>query len=258
MNESDVVAQIRPRHQPDAPARVPELKTRREGTMIEKATVIDLLKRRKKAELLEFLSAAFDAMEPKQRRAVFFDLVRESRPARVDGAALLGEVQTFHRDSLAGKYYAPYMINSKNFTHIPEETDEWCDRIADLLKQTSRLAGQGDHAWAVKCFDLLFEVLEKMEYGDEIVFADEMGSWMIPIEDKEWIAAYLTSLAATCDPNDFAAKALPLVRRDSGQSFHAGAHKLALKVANKAQKARLKAEIERQKVRTSPDWRPSR
>jgi hypothetical protein len=221
--------------------------------MIDKATVIELLKRRKKAELLEFLSAAFDEMEGKQRRAVFFDLVRASRPARVDGPSLLKEVQAFHRDSLAGKYYAPFMINSKNYTHIPEETDEWCDRIADLLKQTSKLAGQGDHAWAVKCFDLLFEVLGKMEYGEEIVFADEMGSWMIPIDDKEWIAAYLTSLAATCDPDDFAAKALPLLRRDSGQSFHAGAYKSALKVANKEQIARLNVEIERRKVRTARD-----
>jgi hypothetical protein len=221
--------------------------------MIDKATVINLLKRRKKAELLEILSAAFDAMEGKQRRAVFFDLVRESRPARVDGAALLGEVQVFHRDSLAGTYYAPFMINSKNFTHIPDETREWCDRIADLLKQTSKLAGQGDHAQAVKCFELLFEVLQKMEYGEEIVFADEMGSWMIPIDDKEWIAAYLTSLAATCDPDGFAAKALPLVRRDSGQSFRAGAYKSALKVANQEQQARLKAEITRQKVRTDRD-----
>ena len=54
--------------------------------MIDKATVFHLLGRRKKAELLEFLSAAFDEMEEKQRRAVFADLVRESRPAKVDGA----------------------------------------------------------------------------------------------------------------------------------------------------------------------------
>ena len=48
--------------------------------MIDKATVFQLLGRRKKADLLEFLSAAFDEMEEKQRRAVFADLVRESRP----------------------------------------------------------------------------------------------------------------------------------------------------------------------------------
>jgi hypothetical protein len=233
----------------------PEHWTRSERIMIDKATVFDLLKRRKKAELLELLSAAFDAMEPKQRRAVFTDLVRESRPVKLDGASLLKEVETFHRESLAGKYYAPFMINSKNFTHIPDETDEWCDRIADLLKQASQLTGQGDHLRAVKCFALLFEVIGKMEYGDEIVFADEMGSWMIPIEEKEWIAAYLMSLAATCDPDEFATKALPLIRRDSGQSFHAEAYKSALMAANKDQKARLKAETQRQKIRTGPSPR---
>ena len=72
--------------------------------MIDKTTVFQLLGRLKKAELLEFLSAAFNEMEEKQRRAVFAELVRESRPAKVDSGALLKEVQTFHRESLAGNY----------------------------------------------------------------------------------------------------------------------------------------------------------
>ena len=221
--------------------------------MIDKATVLQLLGRRKKAELIEFLSAAFNEMEEKQRRAVFADLVRESRPAKVDGGALLKDVQTFHRESLAGNYYAPFMMNSKNYCDIPEETDEWCDRIADLLQQATQLTGQGDHALAEKCFSLLFELIEKMESGEEIVFAHEMGSWMIPVNDNEWIRAYLTSLAATCDPERFAARATPLIRRDSYQSFSASAYKSALKAANKDQKTWLNAEIKRLNVRTSPD-----
>jgi hypothetical protein len=223
--------------------------------MIDKATVFQLLGRRKKAELLEFLSAAFNEMEEKQRRAVFADLVRESRPAKVDGGALLKEVQTFHRESLAGNYYAPFMMNSKNYRDIPEETDEWCDRIADLLRQTTQLTGQGDHSRAEKCFSLLFELIEKMESGEEIVFAHEMGSWMIPVNDKEWIKAYLTSLAATCNPEQFAVRATPLIRRDSYQSFSVAAYKSALEAANKDQKARLRSEIERLKIRTGPDSR---
>ena len=148
--------------------------------MIDKDQLFVILKRRKKAELLEILDRAFDEMPPKMQRAVFLELIQKSRPAKLDGRSLLEDVEEFHRDSLAGRYYEPFDINSKNFTHIPEGTDEWCDRIADLLKQTMQLTSQGDHAWAVKCFDLLFNLLEKMEYGEEIVFADEMGSWMIP------------------------------------------------------------------------------
>ena len=147
------------------------------------------------------------------------------------------------------------MINSKNYSDIPEETDEWCDRIADLLQQTIQLTGQGDHAQAEKCFSLLFELIEKMESGEEIVFAHEIGSWMIPVNDKEWIKAYLTSLAATCHPEQFAVRATPLIRRDSYQSFSATAYKSALEAANKDQKARLRSEIERLKIRTGPDSR---
>jgi hypothetical protein len=225
--------------------------------MIDKTTVFDLLKRRKKAELLEFLAQAFDVMEPQQRRAVFLDLIPKPRPTKVTGAALLEEVERFHHESLARKYYAPFAMNSKNYRHIPDKTREWCTRIADLLKQASKLTDQGDHAWAVKCFALLFEVIEKMEHGDEIVFAEEMGPWMIPIREKEWMAAYLTSLAAIEGPDEFATKVLPLIQRDSYQSFSAEAYQSALKAASLEQKVRLESEIQRQNIRTSPDPRRS-
>ncbi len=82
------------------------------------------------------------------------------------------------------------------------------------------------------------------------MFADEMGSWMIPIDDKVWIAAYMTSLAATAKPDEFAAKALPVVRRDSLNSFSGGAYESARREAHKEQLARLNSEIQAQKVRT--------
>jgi hypothetical protein len=44
------------------------------------------------------------------------------------------------------------------------------------------------------------EVLEAMESGDEIIFAEEAGCWMIPTDEKAWLRAYLTSLAATATP----------------------------------------------------------
>ena len=47
------------------------------------------------------------------------------------------------------------MINSKNFSHIPDKTDEWFDRLGDLLKDACKLTRQGDHAGAVACFDRL-------------------------------------------------------------------------------------------------------
>ena len=92
--------------------------------------------------------------------------------------------------------------------------------------------------------------LQKMEYGEETVFADKMGSWMIPIYKKNWILAYMTSLAATVEPGEFAAKAVPVVRHDSGHSFCGAAYTSARKAANKDRLAELDAEIRARKVRT--------
>jgi hypothetical protein len=78
---------------------------------------------------------------------------------------------------------------------------------------------------------------------------------MIPVEEKVWVADYLTSLAATSTPDEFATKASPLVRRDSFQSFAAHTYRSALKAASKDQAAHLKAEIQRQKIRTGPEKR---
>jgi hypothetical protein len=43
------------------------------------------------------------------------------------------------------------------------------------------------------------------------VFADEIGSWMIPDDEKQDIVAYLASLAAVVSPASFTATALPLL-----------------------------------------------
>ena len=88
-----------------------------------------------------------------------------------------------------------------------------------------------------------------MEAGEEIVFADEIGSWMIPGDEKRYIAAYLKSLATTATPEAFAAVVLPLLRRDSHQSFTGQVYQSAIRVATKEQRAYLEAEVERQRIK---------
>src|SRR5205814_2942862 len=127
-------------------------------------------------------------------------------------------------ESLAGRYYAPFAINSKNFTHVPEETEEWCDRCARLLEEAMLLTAQGDHADAVRCFAGLAALIEAVDCGEEIIFAEEAGSWMIGVDRAKWLKAYLTSLAATTSPADFTAAAVPLIERDSYHSFSGQAY----------------------------------
>ena len=203
-------------------------------------------------DLLRFLDAAYEAMSTAQREEVFGKAVRKAKPLHVAGPSLPEEAQKFRRDSLAGKYYAPFAINSKNFSHVPEETRAWFDRLGDLLTDSARLSQQGDHTHAVACFRILYELVETMCSGAEIVFADEYGTWMIPVDERKIIPAYLASLAATATPEEYTAAALPLIRRDSIESFTNKTYAAALRAADRAQKTHLKAEVERQRIPIRP------
>lgn len=200
--------------------------------------------------LLDLLEKAYDEMKIDQRNRVFGKYARSLPPEPVDGKALLRQIEGFQDRSLSGYYYAPFDINSKNFMHVPEETKEWFEEMGDYLKASCQLTAQGDHLHAVACFGILYELIEALDNGEEIVFADECGSWMIPVDEKVYIAAYMTSLAATMGPEEFTAAAIPLIQRDSWQSLSAQAYKSAISAADEEQRERLEAEVQRQDIRT--------
>ena len=203
--------------------------------------------------LSELLQIAYDQMDTNQRRAVFGNIAKKIPSTEVDGTELLDEIKDFYSDSLAGQYYAPFEINSKNYSHIPEETEEWFETLGDFLTNSAKLTKQGNHQLAIDCFTVLYELIEHMENGEEIIFADECGSWMIPADEKIFLKAFLTSLAALKNAKGFTEVALPLIRRDSFMSFANKVYAFATKVANKDQKAFLVEEVKRQNVRTKPN-----
>ena len=202
--------------------------------------------------LLKLLDDAYEELKPSQRRSVFGEFAKSLLPEVIEGEELLQEIQTFQQASFNSDYYAPFDINSKNFMHIPEETSEWYDLMGNFLESSSRLSNQGDHAIAVECFRPLYDLIGAMESGEEIIFADEIGSWMIPGDRKVYLKAYLTSLAATASPEGFTEQVLPLVRRDSYSSFVDKVYTTARKFANDEQKKHLRAEVKRQNIRTRP------
>jgi hypothetical protein len=209
---------------------------------MDRTQLFQFLSTQDSSVLLDLLSAAYDEMNRDQRQAVFGQRVRTLPPAPVDGKVLLNEIELFRRESLAEVYYAPFDINSKNWMDVPEETEEWFERIGDLLKASCQLTAQGDHLHAVACFGILYELIDAMESGEEIVFGDEIGSWMIPGNEKQYIVAYMTSLAATATPEEFTAAATPLIRRDSRHGFATQAHTSAIRAANEAQRAHLERD----------------
>jgi len=220
---------------------------------LDKTRLFNSLSTRDTSLLLDVLSVAYDEMTYDQRDAVFGPYAEALPPPPVDEETLLEEVKLFHSESLAGAYYAPFAINSRNYRHIPEETKEWFGRLGDLLTASRQLTLRGVHERAVACFEILFELIDALDQGDEIVFGDEIGSWMIPVDEQVYMAAYLTSLAATTTPEEFTATVLPLLRRDSWQNFVAQAYPAVIGVATQEQRTQLDAEIQRQGIRTERD-----
>lgn len=216
--------------------------------------LVNYLKKQTKLVLIELLQYAYNEMNTNQRRTVFGGIIKQIPKSNIDGKQLLKQIKNFQKDSLAGEYYAPFEINSKNYTYIPEETEEWFEKLNDFLVASTQLSEQNDHSLAAECFSLLYDLIEKMEDGKEIIFADEYGSWMIPGDEKIYLKAFLTSLASIKNPKEFANASIPLIKRDSYMSVTDKVYFTAISVANKEQKAFLKEEVERQKIQTKSNY----
>ncbi len=218
---------------------------------MNKERLFEHLREQKSEKLIKLLETAFDIMNTNQRHDVFGVITIEIPPADLNGEKLLSDIEQFKKRSLAGHYYAPFDINSKNFSHTPKETDEWFEEIGDYLEDSSKLTDQGDHELAVQCFKILHGLIDKMEDGDEIVFADEYGTWMITGDEKRFVKSFLTSLSAVSNAEYYVAGAIPLIKRDSYESFHNKVYSTALAVATGDQKKLLKTEVKKQGIRTS-------
>jgi hypothetical protein len=219
---------------------------------MDKTRLFDYLEKRNMDEVLGLLRSAYDKMNTKQRVSVFGQFYDAIPRTAVHGETLFKEIGKFYQESLAGEYYAPFEIDSKNFMDIPEETEEWFDRLGEFLESSIALSEQAEHSIAIKCFGLLYELILEMEEGDEIVFAHELGSWMIPGGEKNSINAYFRSLSLSSSPEEFTKATLPLIRRDSYFSFADKVCSSARRMANKEQRAYLNKEIKRQNIETSP------
>jgi hypothetical protein len=226
---------------------------------MERDTVLRWLSKQPPSKWLELLGFAYDAMNQRQREAVFGEsVVTADPPAKADGKRLLRAIRRFQQDSLASRFYAPFNVTSNNWMYIPKETETWFERLGHFLTQSTELTRQGQHADAVSCFGLLYELIAAMETGEEIVFADELGSWMIPVDESKVIGAYLKSLAVISTPDQYVQIAIPLIRRDARQSFSDKVYGTALRAATAQQKTHLLAEIERQQIETGPPTRARR
>lgn len=189
---------------------------------MDRDRLFEYLKKQSANTLIQLLQDCYDIMSIQKIHEVFGrtnnELMKE--PAvNLDGEKILEAVRKFQEESLAGKYYAPFSINSKNYMNIPEETEVWFEKVGDLLTDSSQLSSQNDHIRAVQCFQILYELIDQMESGDDIVFADEYGRWMITIDEETCIEAYIKSAAMILSSDAYVKTVLPFIIRDSRELF---------------------------------------
>jgi len=206
------------------------------------------LKRLKKADLLELLGFAFDALPRTRIEEVFGEHVDlaalTARPRRaISGTRLLEKVREFHEESLKGRYYQGFNVNSKNYRETSEGTRRWNDEHERLFQQCVAVSDKGQHEQAREAMDLLFDLLRRIDHGEDFLFfADEQGSWQVHVDYDEVLPAYIASLAATTEPKEYADGVHEII--DTFGTFRPERHlKTARKVATLEQRRELKRQL---------------
>ena len=208
---------------------------------INERKIAKIFQKLKKSELVEFLNISFKVMDDKQKRDVFLELYNGTVNKNITPEKLYSNILAFNKKSVNGDYYAPFDINSKNFMDIPNETDEWFSEVSYYLDETTNLVEKGEYKMANQCFEKLFDTIEEMSNG-LVVFADEYGTWML-VTKTDFENAYIKSLSQTEDADKFADKVLPLLIRDSHESFYGKIYSKIKKAANPEQLRKIQEEI---------------
>jgi hypothetical protein len=168
------------------------------------------------------------------------------RDARA-GGALLAKVSAFHAASVRGAHYESFNVNSKNFMEQSRGTRTWIAECRRLFGQCATAAGKGRHREARDAFELLFDLLRRLDEGEDIVFfADEGGAWQVGVDWRETLPGYFACLAATAEPEVFAATVRAVIEKRVGydQARYIGEAKRA---ASREQRKALERRPSRRK-----------
>ncbi len=212
----------------------------------EKKLIFNVLKQLNNSELIDILESAYEEMNSNQKRNIFEKMLRNTVIETLNGEDLIADINSFIFDSKNGVYYAPFKKNYKNYTHVPEKTEEWFSRVADFLIYASQLAKNGDYQNTVLAFKLIYQLIGAM---NDFVFADELGAWMLPVNEAECLYFNVFAISKIYDGVEYANEIISLLKIDSTRSFLLKIYESALKSANKEQIDYLNEEILRKKIK---------
>jgi hypothetical protein len=217
---------------------------------LNKEEIFKSIKILKKDKLIELIDEAFVNMSSRTRQAVFAKFTIGKDINTGASKNVLEQIEDFYCRSINGNYYAPFNMNSKNYSYIPEETDEWFGDIELYLDTTCELVKNEQYELSVKCYKILFELIEKMEHGEDIVFAHEYGDWMICAK-YDYVKYYIVAISKTCNSKEAANLLIPLLKKDSYQSFSDEVFSKSKRYLSKEQLGLIIEELELRKIKTT-------
>ena len=138
---------------------------------------------------------------------------------QADGDASAGSlrasVEAFARASLAGEFYEPFDVDSRNFTRRSAGTLSWTAECRRLFERCARDDSSVAPTEVRGVFDILLGLLDRVDecLDDVVFFADEGGSWQVGVDWQVVLPAWFAVLAATTEPEEFARLVVERVRR---------------------------------------------
>lgn len=120
--------------------------------------------------------------------------------------SLLAETRKFYEASIRGEYFQSFDVNSKNCMEQSRGTDAFIAEFDRLTRKCVLAVTEGFPESARESFEVLFSLLHRIdEDPDRIVFfADEAGSWQVPVDWRTVLPAYFKGLARTAEGEEFA------------------------------------------------------
>lgn len=146
--------------------------------MVDTQQLRTLIIKSNREELIQYIDDCLKEMTGQQVDNVFEGLYYEKVIQKMPPNIVLDKIKEFLKDSLAGKYYAPFTWNSQNYDWVPPETEDWYTRLSTWLDRSCELVEQGHRKIGKECLEICFQLIAK-QADDDTVFAHDLGSWMI-------------------------------------------------------------------------------
>ena len=119
---------------------------------------------------------------------------------------LLRAIREFHRESMAGRYYQSFNVNSRNCMEKSRGTAIFIAEHSRLVDACLRAERAGDLDTTAEGLELLIGLMREIDRceRDIVFFADEAGSWQVGVLWDRVLPAWFRSLSPEMDAHEWA------------------------------------------------------